>query len=154
MVETRFVSSIVGRISYTVEGGKLTELGFEAGAALAPAPDGCPVARQLDEYFRRERRTFDLELAPEGTEFQHAVWAELVKIPYGETRTYLQIAQRIGNPDAVRAVGAANGANPIALIIPCHRVIGSDGSLTGYAGGLDNKRRLLDFERGVASLFD
>lgn len=77
-----------------------------------------------------------------------------MKIPYGETRTYLQIAQGIGKPDAVRAVGAANGANPIALIIPCHRVIGSDGSLTGYAGGLDNKRRLLDFERGVASLFD
>ena len=102
--------------------------------------------RQLREYFAGERKTFSLPLCPEGTDFQRAVWSELRKIPYGETISYKQLACRIGKPKAVRAVGAANGANPIPIIIPCHRVIGHDGSLTGFGGGLPLKKRLLQLE--------
>jgi methylated-DNA-[protein]-cysteine S-methyltransferase len=101
---------------------------------------------QLHEYFAGERKTFSLTLMPEGTEFQKAVWSELQKIPYGETISYKELAERIGKPKAVRAVGAANGANPIPIIIPCHRVIGNDGSLTGFGGGLPLKKRLLKLE--------
>lgn len=104
--------------------------------------------RELDEFFRHERREFDFPLEPKGTPFQQKVWAELLKIPFGETRTYLQIAKAIGQPTATRAVGLANGTNPIPIIIPCHRVIGSNGKLTGYGGGLEMKARLLDFEQG------
>lgn len=100
-------------------------------------------ARQLGEYFMGERRSFELPLEFRGTDFQRRVWNELLGIPYGQTRTYRQIAERIGNPKAVRAVGAANGANPISIIAPCHRVIGSSGSLTGFGGGLDAKAWLL-----------
>jgi len=107
------------------------------------------VARQLDEYFDGKRKSFDLDLAPEGTTFQTSVWDALLAIPFGETVSYQDIANRLGRPASVRAVGAANGANPIPIIIPCHRVIGSDGSLTGYGGGLENKRWLLRHE-GVA----
>jgi methylated-DNA-[protein]-cysteine S-methyltransferase len=110
------------------------------------------VAKQVREYFDGERRDFDLLLAPDGTAFQQSVWEELVKIPYGTTITYLTLAQRVGRPKASRAVGQANGANPIALIIPCHRVIGTDGTLTGYGGGLPLKQALLDFERRTAGL--
>lgn len=110
------------------------------------------IARQVREYFDGERRTFDLLLAPEGTPFQRAVWDELLRIPFGETISYLTLAQRVGRPKASRAVGQANGANPIALIIPCHRVIGADGTLTGYGGGLPLKQALLDFERRMAGL--
>jgi len=102
--------------------------------------------RQLREYFAGERTTFSLTLKPEGTDFQRAVWAELQNIPYGETISYKELADRIGKPKAVRAVGAANGANPIPIIIPCHRVIGNDGSLTGFGGGLPLKKRLLELE--------
>jgi methylated-DNA-[protein]-cysteine S-methyltransferase len=102
--------------------------------------------RQLHEYFAGSRRTFELELEFRGTEFQRQVWAALLTIPYGETRTYLQVARQVGNPAAVRAVGAANGRNPIAIITPCHRVIGSSGDLTGFGGGLDAKARLLSLE--------
>ena len=110
------------------------------------------VARQVREYFDGERRVFDLLLAPDGTDFQQSVWEELVKIPYGTTISYLTLAQRVGRPKASRAAGQANGANPIALIIPCHRVIGTDGTLTGYGGGLPLKQALLDFERRTAGL--
>jgi len=103
-------------------------------------------ARQLAEYFQGQRRTFDLELEFRGTDFQRSVWAALRTIPYGETRTYAQIAQAVGNASAVRAVGAANGRNPISIIAPCHRVIGMNGSLTGFGGGLDAKARLLALE--------
>jgi O-6-methylguanine DNA methyltransferase len=103
---------------------------------------------QIAEYLAARRRQFDLPLDLRGTEFQHRVWAAVAAIPYGQTRTYAQVAQAIGKPPAVRAVGAANGANPLPLVVPCHRVIGSDGSLTGYGGGLDVKRRLLEMERG------
>ena len=104
------------------------------------------VIGQLQEYFAGERKTFSLPLIPEGTEFQRAVWSELQNIPYGETISYKGLADRIGKPKAVRAVGAANGANPIPIIIPCHRVIGNDGSLTGFGGGLPLKKRLLELE--------
>lgn len=106
---------------------------------------------QLEEYFSGERRCFDVPLVFTGTEFQQRVWSELVKIPYGATVSYGALARRIGCPLAVRAVAAANAANPISIFVPCHRVVGSNGSLTGYAGGLDAKRMLLDIERQAAS---
>lgn len=102
--------------------------------------------KQLDEYFAGRRRRFDLPLAPQGTPFQLAVWQALRDIPYGETRSYGDIARRIGRPKAMRAVGAANGANPISIVVPCHRVIGADGTLTGYGGGLPRKQKLLVLE--------
>ena len=103
--------------------------------------------RQFDAYFAGERTTFDLPLSPRGTDFQRAVWKALCDIPYGETISYAELARRIDRPRAVRAVGLANGANPLSIIVPCHRVIGSNGSLTGYGGGLDAKRWLLDLEQ-------
>jgi methylated-DNA-[protein]-cysteine S-methyltransferase len=110
------------------------------------------VIRQLQAYFSGERKEFDLPLAPEGTDFQLHVWRTLRTIPYGDTISYGQLAQRIGNPKAMRAVGLANGCNPIPIIIPCHRVIGSDGSLTGFGGGISNKKKLLDLESKQMSL--
>lgn len=106
---------------------------------------------QLDEYFRGERQEFSLRLAPEGTDFQKTVWRQLTTIPYGQTVSYLDIARLIGNEKSVRAVGAANGQNPIAIIVPCHRVIGSNGQLTGYGGGLWRKEWLLRHERRLTS---
>ena len=104
-------------------------------------------ARQLNEYFAGQRWQFDLPLDFEGTDFQQKVWQALLSIPFGETRSYKQIAEQIGNPKAVRAVGAANGKNPISIIAPCHRVIGASGKLVGFAGGLENKDILLKIER-------
>lgn len=104
------------------------------------------VMRQLDEYFAGQRERFDVRLAPRGTAFQREVWWALQQIPYGTTTSYAQLAQQIGRPRAIRAVGTANGANPVAVIVPCHRVIGSDGSLTGFAGGLERKQQLLQLE--------
>ena len=124
----------------------------EAGAQLDDA------SRQLDEYFEGRRQRFELRLNPQGTPFQQAVWRALQQIPFGKIDSYSALAQRIERPKAVRAVGAANGANPICIIIPCHRVIGRDGSLTGFAGGLPRKQLLLELEGAVpkpqASLFD
>ena len=108
------------------------------------------VLGQLQGYFKGERRSFDVPLEPVGTAFQRQVWRALAEIPYGETTTYAAIARSIGNPNSVRAVGAANGKNPISIIVPCHRVVGADGTLTGYAGGLPNKRRLLELEASFA----
>jgi methylated-DNA-[protein]-cysteine S-methyltransferase len=107
---------------------------------------------QLQEYFTGKRRMFELSLRPDGSRFQRTVWTELQSIPYGETISYKHLAERIGKPKAVRAVGAANGANPIPIIIPCHRVIGNDGSLTGFGGGLPLKKRLLELESRQLSL--
>lgn len=107
---------------------------------------------QLDEYFARKRKSFDIPVVFTGSEFQCSVWAELVKIPYGTTVSYGELARRIGNPKAVRAVASANATNPISIFVPCHRVIGSDNRLTGYGGGLDAKKFLIDLERGY-SLF-
>lgn len=104
-------------------------------------------AKQLKEYFAGKRKLFELPLEPEGTEFQKKVWDALLKIPYGETRSYGQIAEQIGNKKASRAVGMANNKNPIAIIVPCHRVVGANGSLTGYAGGLNIKDILLNLEK-------
>lgn len=106
--------------------------------------------RQLREYFAGQRKEFALPLDFRGTEFQRRVWAALLTIPFGETRSYAQIAQQIGCPAAVRAVGAANGRNPLSIIAPCHRVVGSNGKLTGFAGGLENKAQLLSMERHEA----
>ena len=102
--------------------------------------------RQLNEYFEGRRKKFDLALQPHGTDFQRSAWESLLRIPYGETRSYLQQAESIRNPRAIRAIGQANSRNPIPIIIPCHRVIGKNGSLTGYAGGLDRKTLLLALE--------
>ncbi|MGW7206226.1 methylated-DNA--[protein]-cysteine S-methyltransferase [Streptomyces sp. NPDC054837] len=107
-------------------------------------------ADQLAAYFAGELKEFTLELHLDGTPFQRGVWQQLLRIPHGETRTYGELADALGNPAASRAVGLANGKNPIGIIVPCHRVVGADGSLTGYGGGLERKQRLLDFERGAA----
>jgi len=107
-------------------------------------------ADQLDAYFAGELTTFDLPLAPRGSQFQQRVWAALQEIPYGQTESYGELAQRIGSPGGARAVGLANGKNPIGIIIPCHRVVGADGSLTGYGGGLGRKKQLLDLELSVS----
>ena len=119
----------------------------EASPALEAAID------QLEAYFAGELTEFDLPLAPEGTDFQYRVWAALRRIPYGTTVSYGDIAREIGNPAAVRAVGLANGSNPLGIIVPCHRVIGANGKLTGYAGGIWRKERLLALERGEKALF-
>lgn len=121
--------------------------------AMTERPDHPVLAethRQLAEYFAGDRTCFDLPLDVRGTDFQKSVWAALLAIPCGETRSYADIARAVGRPGAVRAVGAANGRNPISIVAPCHRVIGSDGSLTGFAGGLAGKRYLLDLERRAA----
>lgn len=108
---------------------------------------------QLAGYFEGERRSFDLPLHPTGTPFQERVWKALLDIPYGEVRSYIDLARALGNPKAVRAVGGANGSNPISIIVPCHRVIGADGSIVGYGGGLERKEWLLALERGERRLF-
>lgn len=132
---------------------------MEGPNAMAPEPDWvqvrelvCGVDRQLEEYFRGERQSFDLPYAARGTQFQREVWSALDAIPFGKTVSYAEIARQIGRPKAVRAVGAANGANPWAIVRPCHRVIGANGALTGYAGGLAYKEGLLALEAQVASL--
>jgi methylated-DNA-[protein]-cysteine S-methyltransferase len=110
------------------------------------------VRKELDQYFAGRLRQFSTPVAFTGTQFQNSVWQELRRIPYGETISYLDLAKRISNPKAVRAVGMANGANPVAIIVPCHRVIGSNGSLTGFGGGLPTKRALLELEKGQRTL--
>lgn len=130
--------------------GRLRELRFSrAGEDVppqAPCPPEHPVASQLREYFAGQRQVFSLELALQGTDFQLAVWNELLRIPYGVTISYAELAHRIGRPSAIRAVGTANGANPVPVIVPCHRVIGSNGTLTGYGGGIERKQWLLALE--------
>jgi methylated-DNA-[protein]-cysteine S-methyltransferase len=123
-----------------------------AGAVTDPSAS-YETVEQLTEYFQGKRTHFDLQLDVEGTAFQKTVWNELLRIPYGETRTYGDIAKAIGRPGAARAVGMANHDNPIAVVIPCHRVVGRDGSLTGYAGGLHLKAQLLSIERRQRTLF-
>jgi len=129
----------------------------EAGGH-APTPKGCSLlldeaACQLGEYFAGRRTAFDLPLDLQGTPFQRQAWLALAEIPYGETVSYAEQAVRLGRPAAVRAVGAANGRNPVPIVLPCHRVVGSDGSLTGFGGGLDVKRALLDLEAGRRPVF-
>jgi methylated-DNA-[protein]-cysteine S-methyltransferase len=105
--------------------------------------------RQIDEYFAGSRACFDVPLGPIGTPFQRAIWKAIAEVPCGETRTYAELAMRVGHSGSARAAGAATGRNPLSIIVPCHRIVGSDGSLTGYAGGLDRKKRLLALERSV-----
>jgi len=143
-----------GALLLVARGGGLAEIRWRdarAAEGLAPvAADGDPVlaaaAAQLGEYFRGARQTFDLPLAPAGTPFQRRLWARLAEVPFGATTTYGALAEALGDPNLARAVGAANGANPLPIVVPCHRVVGSDGSLTGFAGGLDAKRWLLAHE--------
>ncbi len=118
------------------------------GSAVVPSasPVLSAVVEQLGEYFARERREFSVPLAPAGTPFQQRVWAALREIPYGELRTYGELAAMLGDPSMAQAVGAANGRNPISIIVPCHRVVGADGALVGYAGGLERKQFLLELE--------
>lgn len=146
------MDSPIGKLTVMEREGQITEIFF--GERRREAEEEITVVlqeakRQLLLYFEGERTVFDLPLNPKGTPFQEEVWKHLLKIPYGETRSYGQIAKDIGKPKAVRAVGGANHRNPISIIIPCHRVIGSDGSLTGYGGGLDIKRYLLNLEQRV-----
>ena len=133
-------SSPVCSCHATKAGDRLTPRGKECGAAFTA------VRKQLAEYFAGARQQFDVPLKLTGTPFQKRVWQELVRIPFGTTISYAQLAQRIGKPTAARAVGHANGRNPISIIVPCHRVIGADGKLTGYAGGVNNKQWLLAWE--------
>ena len=151
------LTSPIGTVEVSVnESGAVTAVSFvdEADPVVGETAHACSRAlRQLEEYFQSERRRFELELEPEGTDFEYRVWSQVQRIPFGATDTYGEIARRLGGPDAARAVGHANARNPIAIIVPCHRVIGSDGDLTGYAGGLDRKKWLLDMESGQARLF-
>jgi methylated-DNA-[protein]-cysteine S-methyltransferase len=159
-MQYRSLQSPVGPLLLAADEDGLRMLLFENGRdKVRPQPEWEPdrgllaePARQLAAYFQRRLRMFDLAVAPQGTAFQRAVWTELRRIPYGETVTYGEIARRLGNEKAVRAVGLANGSNPISIIIPCHRVIGSNGSLVGYGGGLATKQALLALERGQTSL--
>ena len=162
-VWTTTVDSPIGPLDLIADGdGALTHLLFRGEKHFEPVhrglradPGPFAAARaQLEEYFGGERTTFDLPLAPSGTAFQLAAWAALRAIPYGETRSYAAQARAIGRPTAVRAVGAANGRNPLGIVVPCHRVVGGDGSLTGYGGGIDRKRWLLGHERRRDMLFD
>jgi len=154
----RFSTPLGEMVAAVDDEGNLKRLSFVAGrehvdpAAPRDNPRCAGVVREVLEYFAGERTSFGLPLDPDGTIFQRDVWRALAEIPFGERRSYSDVAQRVGRPEAVRAVGAANGANPIAIVIPCHRVLGRDGSLTGYGAGLPKKRWLLDFESGLRRL--
>ncbi len=151
-MNTLFLDSPIGRLRLVSDGKHLVKIEFENqyNADEAANETADPVleasATQLKEYFAGKRHSFDLPLAAAGTDFQRSVWAALAAIPYGELRSYRDIAHSIAKPKAVRAVGAANGRNPLPIVVPCHRVIGSDGSLTGFAGGLEAKTCLLELE--------
>lgn len=150
-----YLDSPVGRLLLTGDGTALTGLylaeHLRRELALGPRDDDAfaPVARQLEEYFAGRRVSFDVPLAPVGTAFQQRVWQLLGQIEYGTSRSYGELARELGNPNAARAVGLANGRNPISILVPCHRVIGSRGALTGYSGGLTNKQWLLRHEQTV-----
>jgi len=162
----RIISSAVGPLLLTADDSGLTRVWFDMGersqtprvhwipienaAGSAPARTIERAHEQLDEYFAGHRTQFDLPLSPEGTEFQRRVWDALARIPYGTTISYLDLAEAVGDRRAVRAVGGANGRNPLPIVLPCHRVIGADGSLTGFGGGIERKRWLLEHEGALA----
>jgi methylated-DNA-[protein]-cysteine S-methyltransferase len=164
-LQSRTVDSPVGLLTLAGRNGRLRHLRM-VDQTYEPSREGWvdddgafdDAVRQLDAYFAGNLTEFDLELDLVGSDFQKKVWAQLLAIPYGETRTYGEIARDIGSAGASRAVGLANGHNPIGIIVPCHRVIGANGSLTGYGGGIERKRQLLDMEENrvapVATLFD
>ncbi len=151
-------ASPVGPLAMAVTDRGLARLDFERGEI--PARDDNtwveseektrPYRRQLDEYFAGQRKQFEFPLDLDGTDFEKRCWQALLEVPYGETRSYADLARALGQPKAVRAVGRANGKNPVAIVVPCHRVIGSGGDLTGYGGGLDIKRKLLELEGALA----
>ena len=151
-----FLDTPIGPVRVTVnDRGAVTRVSFAdmADSGVGETTNACATAvRQLEEYFRDERQVFELDLEPEGTDFERKVWDDLRTIPFGATDTYGAIAQRFGDPGASRAVGVANARNPIAIVIPCHRVIGATGDLTGYAGGLHRKKWLLAHESGQQPL--
>lgn len=163
MTRTRYAwyESPVDRLLLEADDAGLRRVSFASGHKFAGVEDDAlhdpdalrDVAAQLDEYFAGERTAFDLAIAPVGTDFQMRCWEALRAIPYGQTVSYGEEARRIGKPEAVRAVGSANGANPISIIIPCHRVIGADGKLVGFGGGVDTKRALLEHEATRIGLF-
>ena len=154
----QFLDTPIGKLRLVSNGAALVKIEFEGRYSTAdtdepisdPVLEAC--ANQLRDYFAGTRDHFELPLEPAGTDFQRAVWAALSAIPHGELRSYRDIAMAIDNPAAVRAVGAANGRNPLPVVVPCHRVIGSDGSLTGFAGGLGIKRQLLELEGSLGEL--
>ncbi len=156
-----YMDSPVGRLLLAGSRDSLAIIGFSSGAKARGAdPDWIRsdeyfrrAKKQLNEYFAGKRQHFELALAPKASPFQSQVLEALQEIPYGETCSYLDIAVAVGNPKAVRAVGGANGNNPLPIVIPCHRVVGSNGSLTGFGGGVDTKRFLLDLERRHSGLF-
>ena len=153
----RVIDSPVGELTVVVDENDALAAVLLAGQKHAESTDigqrddsAAPEAvRQLNAYFAGELQSFDLALAPSGTDFQHRVWEQIARVPYGSTRTYGQIAHALGSPGAARAVGAATGRNPLSIVVPCHRLVGSSGALTGYAGGLNRKTWLLDHERSV-----
>ena len=149
-----YTSTPLGRVLVVTAGGALVGLYFDGHERTPSVRDHTAgsnelltsVADQIDEYFRRARTRFDLQLRLEGTPFQIAVWSTVLDIPYGQTSGYARVAELIGRPRAARAVGAANGQNPISIVVPCHRLVGSNGALTGYGWGVDRKRSLLELE--------
>jgi methylated-DNA-[protein]-cysteine S-methyltransferase len=150
-----FYETDIGTVGIAEEGGAVTNVCFgreraPADAEVRETETTREAARQLNAYLAGELTEFSLTLAPRGTEFQRSVWERLLEIPYGRTASYADIARAVGNPRACRAVGQANNRNPIAVFIPCHRVIGSDGSLVGYGGRLDLKQKLLDLEKNIS----
>ncbi len=153
----QYLDTPIGTLRLLAENAQLVNIEFAGQYGANGAVENndtvlAACAAQLTDYFAGKRRHFDLPLAPQGSPFQLSVWAALANIPFGQVRSYRDIAQSIGNPAAVRAVGAANGRNPLPIVVPCHRVIGSNGALTGFAGGLEVKRFLLDLERATGAL--
>ncbi|MDW2800797.1 methylated-DNA--[protein]-cysteine S-methyltransferase [Clostridium boliviensis] len=157
MKNTAMFQTILGKVVISEQDGAITELFFAKDTQYIGNNRITPLLKeaekQLLEYFSGTRRTFDLKLAAKGTEFQKTVWNTLQEIEYGETRSYKQVAEMIGRPEASRAVGMANSKNPILIITPCHRIIGSDGKLVGYAGGLEIKKNLLEMENNHVSSY-
>ena len=162
MINYARIATPLGTLIATAAGDALTGLYYEGGrhapkvskawvedCAAAPLRE---CARQVGEYLAGKRRRFDLPLAPQGSDFQRRVWIEIARIPFGVTLAYAELARRAGAPGAARAAGAATGRNPLSIIVPCHRVVGSDGSLTGYAGGIERKTRLLEIEGALLPL--
>ena len=153
MIAAVEASGAVTRLDFLVGDDPAAAFAREAGRHGIDRDDGAiaAVVAEVAEYFAGRRRRFDVALAPDGSPFQHRVWAELLRIPFGETRSYGELARTLGCPGSARAVGRANATNPIAVIVPCHRVIGADGSLTGYAGGIPIKQALLQHEGALHS---